>query len=76
MQACVFFSFEHRGGARSLTPSRCARRYASLRPVQGRDVAHCYGAHDFEMPWGDVVVGIVLEDLGEVAKPLVEWCER
>ncbi|GAA5841132.1 hypothetical protein JCM9279_000548 [Rhodotorula babjevae] len=50
--------------------------YASLRPTQGRDVPHCYGAYEFEMPWGDIVVGVVLEDLGEVAESLVDFCRR
>ncbi|BGP38967.1 hypothetical protein JCM10449v2_002905 [Rhodotorula kratochvilovae] len=50
--------------------------YASLRPAQGRDVPHCYGAFPFEMPWGDIVTGVVLEDLNAGADPLERFCER
>ncbi|KPV77365.1 uncharacterized protein RHOBADRAFT_41358 [Rhodotorula graminis WP1] len=50
--------------------------YASLRPTQGRDVPHCYGAYTFEMPWGDVVTGVVLEDLSDIAEPFAVFCER
>ncbi|BGP38968.1 hypothetical protein JCM10449v2_002906 [Rhodotorula kratochvilovae] len=50
--------------------------YASLSPAQGRDVPHCYGAFPFEIPWGDVVTGVVLEDISAVAEPLKDFCER
>ncbi|BGP38970.1 hypothetical protein JCM10449v2_002908 [Rhodotorula kratochvilovae] len=50
--------------------------YTSLHPAQGRDIPHCYGAFSFEMPWGDVVTGVVLEDLGPIADPLKKFCER
>ncbi|GAA5918655.1 hypothetical protein JCM8208_004055 [Rhodotorula glutinis] len=50
--------------------------YASLSPLQGRDVPHCYGAYKFEMPWGDIAVGVVLEDLSEIAEPLVDFANR
>lgn len=28
------------------------------------------------MPWGDTVVGIVLEDLSEIAEPFAKFCDR
>ncbi|GAA5971947.1 hypothetical protein JCM11641_001581 [Rhodosporidiobolus odoratus] len=39
------------------------KAYAALRPVQGQDVAHCYGGFRFPMPWGEDAPGIILEDL-------------
>lgn len=38
-------------------------RYAAFRSLQGRDVLICYGFYRFRVPWGEDVVGIVLEDL-------------
>ncbi|TNY19558.1 hypothetical protein DMC30DRAFT_447855, partial [Rhodotorula diobovata] len=50
--------------------------YAARRPTQGRDVAYCYGAYSFEMPWGDVVTGVVLEDLSRTAESIADFCKR
>jgi len=33
--------------------------------LQGRDVPVCYGCYRFRVPWGEDVVGIVLEDLSD-----------
>ncbi|GAA5857377.1 hypothetical protein JCM5353_006581, partial [Sporobolomyces roseus] len=45
--------------------SREARAYAAFRSLQGRDVPICYGFYRFRVPWGEDVVGIVLEDLSD-----------
>ncbi|GJN89798.1 hypothetical protein Rhopal_002787-T1 [Rhodotorula paludigena] len=50
--------------------------YSALRPLQGRDVPHCYGSFSFSMPWGEAAVGFVLEDLLQVAKPFEHLCKR
>ncbi|GJN89702.1 hypothetical protein Rhopal_002689-T1 [Rhodotorula paludigena] len=50
--------------------------YSALRPLQGRDVPHCYGSFSFDMPWGEPAVGFVLEDLLQVAEPVENRCKR
>ncbi|GAA6029858.1 hypothetical protein JCM8097_001082 [Rhodosporidiobolus ruineniae] len=52
------------------------RAYAALRPVQGRDVPHCYGAFPFLHPSGEAVAGILLEDLSTTAVPASPYCKR
>ena len=36
-----------------------------LRSEQGRMIPHCYGLYRFEMPWGEEVTGMLLEDLSD-----------
>ncbi|GAA5904738.1 hypothetical protein JCM6882_008361 [Rhodosporidiobolus microsporus] len=51
------------------------RAYTAFRPVQGRDVPHCYGAFSFTMPWGETVTGVVLEDLTSGGDVIYGHCE-
>ncbi|GAA5901667.1 uncharacterized protein JCM6883_000357 [Sporobolomyces salmoneus] len=45
---------------------REAQAYAAFRDsAQGVDVPWCYGFYRFRMPWGEEVIGILLEDLSE-----------
>ncbi|GAA6037879.1 hypothetical protein JCM8097_005083 [Rhodosporidiobolus ruineniae] len=53
-----------------------SRAYSAFRPVQGRDVPHCYGAFSFEMPCGEFVTGLLLEDLSESSKRVITHCRE
>lgn len=48
--------------------------YKAFRFVQGRDVPHHYGTFLFEMPWGESVYGVVLEDLSDSSVSLSQYC--
>ncbi|GAA5893180.1 uncharacterized protein JCM6883_007590 [Sporobolomyces salmoneus] len=52
---------------------REAGAYATLNSVQGIDIPICYGFYNFSVPWGETVIGVILEDLGEVGVVLEEW---
>ncbi|GAA5955008.1 hypothetical protein JCM3765_003160 [Sporobolomyces pararoseus] len=55
---------------------REARAYAAFRDLaQGTDVPWCYGFYRFDMPWGEEVTGILLEDLSDPSQAqTVEAC--
>ncbi|GAA5985270.1 hypothetical protein JCM5350_005571 [Sporobolomyces pararoseus] len=55
---------------------REARAYAAFRDLaQGIDVPWCYGFYRFDMPWGEEVTGILLEDLSDPSQAqTVETC--
>jgi len=45
-------------------------RYSAFQAEQGLDVPICYGLYQFDAPWGEKVVGAILEDLSEITIPL------
>ncbi|GAA5974671.1 hypothetical protein JCM5350_001240 [Sporobolomyces pararoseus] len=47
--------------------------YAAWRPAQGVEIPICYGFFNFKAPWGEEVVGVIVEDLSEVMMPLTEF---
>ncbi|GAA6004596.1 hypothetical protein JCM11491_002162 [Sporobolomyces phaffii] len=53
-----------------------AQGFAAFRSVQGIDVPMRYGFYNFEAPWGEQVVGVILEDLSEVAIPLPAFAKE
>lgn len=43
--------------------------------AQGVDVPWCYGFYRFDMPWGEEVTGILLEDLSDPSRAqTIETC--
>ncbi|GAA5904741.1 hypothetical protein JCM6882_008362 [Rhodosporidiobolus microsporus] len=52
------------------------RAYSAFRPLQGRDVPHCYGAFPFAMPWGETTTGVVLENLRSTATGVYDYCHQ
>ncbi|BGP40905.1 hypothetical protein JCM10450v2_004910 [Rhodotorula kratochvilovae] len=53
-----------------------ARAYELLRDLQGSAIPCCYGFYRFTLPRGDEVVGVVLEDLTEVAISVPNFVQR
>ncbi|ORY62869.1 hypothetical protein BCR35DRAFT_355096 [Leucosporidium creatinivorum] len=47
-----------------------ASNYALFNDFQGADIPICYGYYHFDLPHGERVVGIVLEDLSAIARTL------
>ena len=45
-------------------------RYSSFQAEQGFGVPICYGFYQFDAPWGEKVVGVILEDLSDISIPL------
>ncbi|GAA5955147.1 hypothetical protein JCM3765_003208 [Sporobolomyces pararoseus] len=52
---------------------REAQAYTTLRSRQGIDIPICYGFFKFLVPWGETVVGVILEDLNEIAIDLWDF---
>ena len=50
--------------------------YETLSSRQGDDVPICYGICKFSAPWGETVIGVVLEDLREVGAPIRVWARN
>ncbi|KAM0745562.1 hypothetical protein T439DRAFT_361179 [Meredithblackwellia eburnea MCA 4105] len=50
--------------------------YHHFNDLQGRELALCYGFFAFELPSGEQVLGLVLEDLTEYATLLKEVAEK
>ncbi|BGP40752.1 hypothetical protein JCM10449v2_004717 [Rhodotorula kratochvilovae] len=55
---------------------REAQAYSLLKPYQGRDIPLCYGFYRFQVPCGEEVVGVILEDLVEDTRSLFRLIER
>ncbi|GAA5893386.1 uncharacterized protein JCM6883_007648 [Sporobolomyces salmoneus] len=53
-----------------------AEAYATLNSVQGIDVPICYGFYNFSVPWGESVIGVILEDLNEIGVGLEDWVQN
>ncbi|GAA5988072.1 hypothetical protein JCM10908_002051 [Rhodotorula pacifica] len=69
--------FPH-GWGRNGVPDRTAKQSEEaelMAALQGISVPYCYGAYEFQMPWGRMVTGFVLEDLTEVGTHLRDYCE-
>ncbi|GAA5963262.1 hypothetical protein JCM3765_005779 [Sporobolomyces pararoseus] len=47
--------------------------YAAFRPAQGVEIPICYGFFNFKAPYGENVVGVIMEDLSDVMMPLEEF---
>ncbi|BGP15068.1 hypothetical protein JCM10213_002788 [Rhodosporidiobolus nylandii] len=67
-------------GRRWSTAEECYRAegdsYAAFSHLQGAIVPFCYGVYDFDLPFGETVGGIVLEDLTSSAIVLPTWIQR
>ncbi|GAA6037766.1 hypothetical protein JCM8097_005023 [Rhodosporidiobolus ruineniae] len=50
--------------------------YAAFSSIQGSIVPYCYGVYHFDLPFGETVVGFLLEDLTSVAVPLPTWTKE
>jgi hypothetical protein len=44
-----------------------------MRSRQGLDIPICYGFYKFQVPWGETVTGVILEDLSELGVTLWSW---
>ncbi|ORY72764.1 hypothetical protein BCR35DRAFT_354321 [Leucosporidium creatinivorum] len=53
-----------------------ASNYALLNDFQGADIPICYGYYHFDLPHGERVVGLVLEDLSAIARTLGDFLLR
>ncbi|GAA5832141.1 hypothetical protein JCM3766R1_003737 [Sporobolomyces carnicolor] len=55
---------------------REAGAYETLSSRQGDDIPICYGVYKFSAPWGETVIGVILEDLREVGAPIRVWARN
>ncbi|GAA5832027.1 hypothetical protein JCM3766R1_003692 [Sporobolomyces carnicolor] len=55
---------------------REAEAYKTLSSRQGDDIPICYGIYKFSAPWGETVIGVILEDLREVGAPIRDWARN
>ncbi|GAA5902838.1 hypothetical protein JCM6882_009139 [Rhodosporidiobolus microsporus] len=53
-----------------------AASYAAFSTLQGGVVPYCYGFYQFPLPFGETVIGVLLEDLSDLATPLPTWLAR
>ncbi|GAA5974569.1 hypothetical protein JCM5350_001194 [Sporobolomyces pararoseus] len=52
---------------------REAQAYITFQSRQGIDVPICYGFYKFSVPWGETVIGVILEDLSEIGIDLWDF---